>query len=118
MTILFKILKERARNKERCYKNYRSIVKKIKQEGEKLLGNAKTIVFGSVVQNKWTPKSDIDILIISDQLPADWEKRRIIKTALKSKIGLFLPFQLHLVTPEEYESRYKKFIKQNFVEMK
>ncbi|MGC8805799.1 MAG: nucleotidyltransferase domain-containing protein [Candidatus Ratteibacteria bacterium] len=57
------------------------------------------IVFGSVVRGSWHPlNSDIDILLISENMPETWEKRRIIRNKITSFLPSLHPFQLHLVT--------------------
>jgi predicted nucleotidyltransferase len=60
------------------------------------------IVFGSIVKGNWYPlKSDIDILIISEDLPDEWDKRRIIKNKIKSVLPSSSPFKIHLATKKE-----------------
>lgn len=52
-------------------------------------------------KNEYSPSSDIDVLIVSDNLPEDYEERIRIKTEIKSKIDSFSPFQIHLATNSE-----------------
>ncbi|HOK56548.1 MAG TPA: nucleotidyltransferase domain-containing protein [bacterium] len=114
---LVDILKKRAEEKEKYFKNYLFYCKKIKEEAEKILGKVEVIVFGSVVKNEYTPLSDIDVLIISDNLPNSYEERIKIKTEIKSKIDSFSPFQIHLSNYKEYNNWYKKFIKNDFMKI-
>lgn len=112
------ILKKIAERKEKYFKNYYFYCQKIKEEAEKILGNVYVIVFGSVVKNEYSPSSDIDVLIVSDNLPEDYEERIRIKTEIKSRIDSFSPFQIHLATKSEYNDWYKNFIKDEFLEIK
>ncbi len=113
------LLIERKKEREKYFRNYKFYCKKIKKEAKKILGKSlKVLVFGSLVKGKWNFQSDIDVLIISDNLPKDFEKRGEIRTKIKSKINPFSPFQLHLVTKEEFEKWYKNFIKKDFLEIK
>ena len=108
------ILKEVWEEKRKYFEDYRLYCQKIKEEAHKLLGTVEVLVFGSVVKGTFTPQSDIDVLVISENLPEDEEKRNEIKTFLKSRIDPFSPFQIHLATPEEFQQWYKRFIKQDF----
>jgi predicted nucleotidyltransferase len=116
---LVDILIERQKRKERYFKNWRFYLKKIKKEAGKILGEkTKVFIFGSFVKGNFGPESDIDVLIVSENLPEDFDERAKIRTKIKSKVGVFSPFQLHLVTPGEFEDWYKKFIKGDFLEIK
>lgn len=81
------------------------------------MGPCKVLIFGSVVKGNFSPQSDIDILIVSDKLSFNWEENRIVRTEIKPKVDPFAPFQIHLARPEEFESWYKKFIKDDFREI-
>ncbi len=111
---LVQILKKSWKEKKKYFENYRSYCQKIKKLAREILGEVEVLVFGSVVKGKFTPKSDIDLLIVSPNLPEDQEKRAKIRTKIKSKIDPFSPFQIHLATPEEYQNWYQKFIKKDF----
>ncbi|MCD6521729.1 DNA polymerase subunit beta, partial [Candidatus Calescamantes bacterium] len=62
------------------------------------------------------PDSDIDILIISSEIPEGIFSQAEIKLEIKNKFP-DAPFELHLITPEEYQNWYKKFIKNEFKEV-
>ncbi len=110
------ILKEIKDEREKFFQNYRYYALKIKEKAKKILKDVNIIVFGSIVKGNWHPlNSDIDILIISENLPNDWDKRRIIKNKIKSVLPSSNPFQIHLTTKKEYEIYYKKFIKEDFI---
>jgi hypothetical protein len=110
------ILKEVWEEKKKFFENYRFYCQKIKREAENFLGPCRVLVFGSIVKGKFTPRSDIDVLIISEKLPESQKERGEIRTKIKSTIGSFSPFQIHLATPKEYESWYQKFIKDDYEE--
>ncbi len=117
MNSLFQIKKEIWEEKEKYFKDYRVYCQILKGKAEELIGELKVIVFGSVVRGDFTPNSDIDVLIISDNLPESYEERVKIKVALKSSMERLNPFQLHLVTPKEFDEYYKPFIKKDYVDI-
>jgi len=113
------ILIERQKRKERYFKNWRFYLKKIKSEAKRILGRkTKIFLFGSFIKGNFGPESDIDVLIVSENLPEDFDEIAKIRTKIKSKVGIFSPFQFHFTKPEEFESWYKKFIKRDFSEIK
>lgn len=107
-----------AKRNKLYFDNYLGYVKNIKGNFEKLLGEVRVYVFGSVISGNYSIfSSDIDILIISDKAPNKIsEKSLLIIKALK-EIGFPNPFQIHLITPNEYENWYKNFIKENYREI-
>lgn len=118
MKTLVDIKKEVWEEKKRYFENYLVYCQKIKKESERLLSPVRVLVFGSIVQGNWGPNSDIDVLVISDKLSKNWEENQIYKVKIKSKLGPFSPFQIHLARPQEYESWHKNFIKNNYIEIK
>jgi hypothetical protein len=100
---------EEAKEKEKYFKNYLSYARKIKKEAKKLLGKVKVYVFGSILRKDEIPM-DIDILIISPQLEST--KKSEIRTKIEGKIGFGAPFEIHLITPKEYQDWYKNFIEE------
>ncbi len=112
------ILKDLSDQKRKYFENYLEYSKKIKEKAQEILGeDVRVLVFGSVVRGDWWIGSDIDILIISDKLSPNWIENREIRTAIRKSVGPFNPFQVHLATPEEYETWYKKFIKDDYLEI-
>ncbi|MCX7705814.1 MAG: nucleotidyltransferase domain-containing protein [bacterium] len=108
------ILKEITREKKKYFDNYMDFVREIKKEAGRILRNVRVIVFGSVVKKNHTPLSDIDVLIICDELPDNWEERRMLRAKIKPP---FSPFQIHLVTDKEFLNSYKNFIKDDYIEV-
>jgi len=111
MTTLVDLLIEKREKEKKYFKNYLNWAKKIKKETEKSLWEVKVFLFGSIVKGKAEPGSDIDILVISPKLKNSIKKNKV-RTKIQKKIGLFNPFEIHLITPEEYQNWYKFFIKE------
>ena len=106
------------RKKENYFKNWQKHCRDIKEIAKEFLKEVRVLVFGSIIEDKWGPASDIDVLIISNNLPKNLEKRGEIRTKIKAKLDPFSPFQLHLATPQEFENWYKNFIKEKYLEIK
>lgn len=112
------ILKEIGEERRIFFENFKDYSVKIKNKARELLGDVRVIVFGSTVKGSYNIlNSDIDILIISNNLPEKEEERRKIKVEIKSVLPIFNPFQIHLATEKEYEEWYKNFIKDDFIEI-
>jgi predicted nucleotidyltransferase len=111
------ILIKKRKNREKYFKNYLFWSKKIKKEAEKELGDVKVFVFGSILRRSKTeiPK-DIDIMIISQNLK-DVTKKSKIRMKISRKIGADSPFEIHLITPEDYRDWYSHFIKEEKIEI-
>ena len=109
MSKLVEILLERKRAQEKYFKNYLFFAKKIKKIAEEILGEAKVIVFGSILR-KETPR-DIDILIVSPKLKNQKIKYKIYSKVTK-EIGIENPFQFHFATEKEHQEWYSHFIKE------
>jgi len=43
------------------------------------------LILGSIIKGKWTPNSDIDILILSNKPSKNWAKNRLIRTKIKKQ---------------------------------
>lgn len=104
------LLIEEAKEEEKYFQNYLKYAKIIKKELKKLLGKVRVIVFGSILRKDEVPQ-DIDILIISPKLKTFSQKSKL-RVKLWRKIGFASPFEIHLITPEEYRNWYKNFIEE------
>lgn len=110
------ILIERRKKQKKYFKNYLGWAKLIKREAEKDLGKVKVLVFGSILRKDEVPR-DIDILIISPKLEnLEPELRNEIRTRIKKQLGFLSPFEIHLISPQDYEEWYKNFIEE-FIEV-
>ena len=103
------VLDEIKRENKKYFKNYLKYAKIAKRVAEKELGEARAFVFGSIVKKQATPASDIDLLIVSKNMPERISERSKIKAKIWKKIGIFSPFEIHLIDEKEFEW-YKRFV--------
>lgn len=117
MRKLISIALELSKEKKKYFENWKKYGEKIKNFVENLLGeNVRLIFFGSIVKGNYTiGSSDIDVIIISDRFH-DRNLRFFILSKLLERY-LESPFEFHLITTKEFEKWYKKFIKEEFVEI-
>lgn len=106
----FTLLKKRA-DLRRLYiadlEHYRGEIEKFFKNK---LGNVEVRFFGSVMTENFDAESDVDVLVISPNTPQRLYERSKLIAELKSLIGFTSPFEVHLITYEEYEGWYKNFI--------
>ena len=95
-----------AKRKKRLFENYEKIGREMKKVLEKILGEVRVIIFGSVVKGDYTPLSDLDILIVTEKNVNYGELIEKIEEELGDLTGV----EIHLVTPEVFERWYKKFL--------
>jgi len=82
------------------------IAKRVKGIVDEFWRDAKVYVFGSVLEGKCTPMSDIDILIVVDGVSR--EEAYKVKAAVYKDTDA--PIELHVASSEEFERWYKRFI--------
>ena len=110
---LVDIQKEIKEEREKYFKNFLVYAKQIKEMAVKILGGCRVLVFGSVLTADYHPVlSDIDILIISPAAAERPREKSKIKNQILSGFDFGNPFEIHLISPEEYEEWYSKFIHQ------
>jgi predicted nucleotidyltransferase len=99
---------EIARERKKYFENPAYYARLIKD----LLGfkNLEVLLFGSVVEGQCTMASDIDLLIISDEIPQGLDERAKLLNRINDALGPLHPFEVHLITTKEFEW-YKRFIK-------
>ena len=107
---LVDLLLEIKKKNEKYFKNPKKYAKIIKKKAKEILGEVEVYLFGSIVRGDFGPDSDIDVLVVSENL--NKEKIGEIKAQILRQIDFFAPFQIHLITKEEYENWYKNFIKE------
>jgi len=75
-----------------------------KAAGE-ILGSCRVYVFGSVVKGRVTGGSDVDVLIVANQLPRNFRVRGKLKADIEeaANLPLYHPFEIHLATGKEVE---------------
>ncbi|BFH74825.1 nucleotidyltransferase domain-containing protein [Sulfurisphaera javensis] len=87
----------------------REYVKKIKDICVKEIDpECRVILFGSVARGNFRIDSDVDVLVITKV--RDEIDRARVSQKLHDAIGVREPFEIHIVTKEEYENWYKRFI--------
>ncbi len=104
------IWREMVEEERKYFENYREYAEIIKEVAKKLLGEVRVIVFGSVVEGKHTPASDIDVLICSKNMPNSKEERSRIVAEILRKVGINSPFEIHMADEGEFEW-YMRFVK-------
>jgi len=67
-------------------------------------------LFGSVAEGDYTMASDIDILIVSNEMPKQASKRSEIAAKIYEAIGLDAPVELHMANFEEFQW-YRRFMR-------
>ena len=107
---------EIVRKFEKYRRGYMSYAKVIKKLAEKHFeGLHGLYVFGSVSSQKYHPLSDIDVAIVLLK-PAEEEVRVDFYRKVRETFGLNHPFEFHIITNEEWNGWYSKFVK-DFVEI-
>ncbi|MGC8932752.1 MAG: nucleotidyltransferase domain-containing protein [Candidatus Methanodesulfokora sp.] len=111
MEVYVEILMRRAE----MVRNWREHARAIAEAARSVLPGSKIYVFGSVVRGESTGGSDVDILIVSNEVPESNLERARMKVMIEERLGLPLyhPFELHLVKEEEaklYFKRIKEFV--------
>ena len=99
-------------------KNYLKYAKIIKETAEKHFDNFIDLyVFGSVVKGEEHPMSDVDLAVVLSE-NVDEEKRIDFYRKVREKIGVVHPFEIHVLSKREWETWYKKFVKDDYVRVK
>lgn len=100
---------ERIREWRRYFENTIYYLKRIRSVVKKHDPNARVILFGSYVKEELRPDSDIDVLIVTD-LGRDVNRRIKLRIEIAREIGDSTPFEIHIVSHDEYVNWYKKII--------
>ncbi|MFN3967169.1 MAG: nucleotidyltransferase domain-containing protein [Endomicrobiia bacterium] len=108
----FDLLKKKAETRKMFLENLDYYLKLIKEFFVKKLGKVDVYVFGSVLRKDFTANSDIDILVVCVNMPEFSYKKAKLLAELKKVIGFVNPFEIHMVTEEEYKNWYCRFIKE------
>ena len=94
------------------FENLDKVVEMIKGVLDKFFTRYEIYLFGSVAENDYTLASDIDILIVSDEVPGKLSVRSRIITEIYRALGDDAPIELHLVDHKGFQW-YKRFIKRH-----
>ncbi len=81
----------------------------------KILPEAKVYIYGGAAENRLTVLSDIDVLIVHSSIPLNPKDKMRLKIKLwqiaeEYGVPWDYPFDIHLLTPEEFEN-FKRNIK-------
>ena len=80
----------------------------VKKQIREVFPDAKIYLFGSVVEGKVHPHSDIDLAVVTNHTPKN--VKELAKIKIKILEGLeFSPFELHILSENEWNF-YKNFI--------
>ena len=102
---------EAIREFEKFRKNYTEYVKVIKKLADEHFGNLYGVfVFGSVLKKTSRPLSDIDVAVVLFT-PAEEEERIGFYRKIREVFGFSHPFEIHIVSKGEWDSWYRRFIK-------
>ena len=74
-------------------------------------------LFGSVLRGDYGPQSDIDVAVVLKRRPSV-EERAAFRSRLREELGLFHPFEIHIVSEEDWVGWYGRFIKGEWREVK
>ncbi len=99
------VFMETALRRAKMLWEWRTWVQRIAKVARELLPDAQVYVIGSTVRGDNVGGSDVDILIVSREIPGKAIERAEIKAIIEEKLGLppYHPFEIHLLTPREAE---------------
>ena len=103
------LLIEDAEERRRYFRDFIKYAEKVKEIVKQSDPDARIMLFGSAVKGKLRPDSDIDLLIITD-IAEKLDERIKLRMEIVKILGEGSPFEIHIITDEEYENWYSKFI--------
>ena len=95
---------------EEYRRNAKLYLNRVKEAVLKRDRGARVLVFGSFVEGSARKDSDIDVLIVTRLAKDPWERARL-RAEVNELLGEGNPFELHIVTDEEFREWYLKFLK-------
>lgn len=108
MSKKFDIYIDLGRKRLQYLKKYKDIAKQVKEIVLRFCSNAEIYVFGSVLNGEFTAASDIDILIVCDNLNSE-EKYRLT-AEIHKHMNFDAPIEVHFATKNEFSKWYSKFL--------
>ena len=109
------LLIENAEKRKEYFANFVKYAEKVKEAVKRLDPEARVIIFGSIVRGNVRPDSDIDLLIIT-KIAENLDERIKLRIRIMEILGEESPFEPHIVSVEEYENWYRRFMDQ-FIEL-
>jgi len=103
----FDIYVEYFRKRSELMNRFSEFLSNVREDVEGIIPNAEVYLFGSYAEGRAVASSDIDILIIINE--GDRVNAEEVKTVVKRKY-IEYPVEVHVVTKEEFERWYKRFI--------
>jgi len=90
-------------------RNYREVAEKVRDVIRSIDPEAKVYVFGSVVEGRYTALSDIDILVITNNINKKYEIMAKVYSSIEA------PIELHITTEELFKRWYRRFIDEDLL---
>ncbi len=99
------VFMETALRRVKMLREWRTWVQRIAKVAKELLPDTQVYVIGSTIRGDYVGGSDVDILIISQEIPRKAVEIAEIKAFIEEKLNLppYHPFEIHLLTPQEAE---------------
>ncbi len=96
---------------EKFRKDYLKYAREIKDKALEFFRDnfEMVVVFGSTVEGKSSPLSDIDIAVITKREVNEFDRAKF-RVSINKIFGLH-PFEIHIITISEWDSWYKRFVK-------
>ena len=96
---------ETLRSRAKMIGDWKVWAKKVANAAKTIMPDARVYVFGSVISGEATGGSDIDMLIVSQNIPGKALEQSGIKVKIEDMAGLpiYHPFEIHLATRDESE---------------
>ena len=94
-----------ARSRAALARRWREVAPDLADEFHSILPGSRVYAFGSAVRGDMSGGSDVDIMVVSDAVPAGALARARLKVRAEEGVGLpdSHPFEFHLVTEGEAE---------------
>lgn len=88
-------------------KNYRDVAARVKEIVRAIDPKARVFVFGSTIRGRYTASSDIDILVLVEDISRKYEIMVEVYREVEA------PVELHITSRELFEKWYRRFIDPN-----
>jgi len=97
--------------------NWRKYAGLIKELGKEFFRDNLVVVyvFGSTVRGDYRILSDIDVAVVLKENVDEFQRAKF-RSLVRKKLGRLNPFEIHIITNDEWKNWYSKFIKGEFVE--